>query len=92
MISSRYPATIGLNIAAIIPKLPEMPTNEPVYFGPRSAWLTPKPPAPIPLQKFIRHSKINTLIKESCNEIRYKRIAAPKKPMELTVFLTRITS
>jgi hypothetical protein len=42
----------------------------------------------MPLQKFIRHNKINTLINESCKEIRYKSNAAPKKPMELTVFLT----
>ena len=37
VISNTVPATIGLKIAAIIPMLPDMPTNDPVYFGPRSA-------------------------------------------------------
>ena len=48
------PATIGLMIAAIIPRLPEIPTKDPVYFGPSSAWLTPKPPAPMPDERFVK--------------------------------------
>ena len=37
VICSTVPATIGLKMAAIMPMLPDMPTKEPVYFGPRSA-------------------------------------------------------
>ena len=86
------PATIGARIAAIIPILPAIPTNEPVYFGPRSAWFTPNPPAQIPEQILIRQSKITALIRESSKEIRYKKNADPKNPIELTVFLTFRTS
>ena len=39
----------------------------------------------------IKHKRITTLIKESSNEIRYKNIADPKKPIELTLFLTKRT-
>ena len=71
--------------------LPEMPTKVPVYFGPKSAWFTPNPPAQIPVQSWIRHNKKIALNKVSCREIKYKKIAYPKNPIELTVFLTLIT-
>ena len=71
-----------------MPILPEIPTRDPVYFGPRSAWFTPNPPAQIPEQIFIRHNKIMTFIRESSREIKYKKIAEPKKPIEFTLLRT----
>ena len=72
--------------------LPAIPTKEPVYFGPRSAWFTPNPPAQIPEQMLIKQSKITAFKRESSKEIKYKKNADPKNPIELTVFLTLITS
>ena len=37
VISSINPATKGLIIAANIPILPDIPTSDPVYLGPKSA-------------------------------------------------------
>ena len=38
LVNSRInPAAIGLKIAAIIARLPEIPTSDPVYLGPKSA-------------------------------------------------------
>ena len=70
---------MGLNTAAIMPKLPAIPNKEPVYFGPRSAWLTPKPPAPSPEHMLVRHSKVITNKIESWKGRRNKNRAAPKK-------------
>ena len=71
--------------------LPEIPTNVPVYLGPRSAWLTPNPPWQTPEQKLIKHNKRTTLDKSLWSEIKYKKIDDPKKPIEFTLFLTFIT-
>ena len=57
VISSMKPAANGPITAAIMPRLPEIPTNVPVYLGPKSAWLTPKPPAAIPVQIFVAHKR-----------------------------------
>ena len=63
------PAASGLSIAATIPILPEIPTKDPVYFGPKSAWFTPNPPEHMPEQTLIRHKSMIAIKRESSEEI-----------------------
>ena len=44
----------------------------------------------MPEHTFIRHSKNTTLNNASCSEIKYKKMAEPKNPIEFTTFLTLI--
>ena len=71
-----------------IPIPPAKPTIDPVYFGPKSAWLTPKPPTAIPLKAFVKHNKIIIATWESWNGIIERQVAPPRKPIVFTVFLT----
>ena len=74
-----------------MPILPAIPTRDPVYFGPRSAWFTPNPPWHIPEHVFTKHNRTKILIKVSWNGIKIRKIEEPKNPIVFTVFLTVIT-
>ena len=85
------PVIIGLMIAADIPIAPDIPNIDPVYLGPISAWFTLKPPTHTPVQILTNDKQIINPKGVSCIDIKKRKIADPKKPIEFTDLRTLIT-